>query len=364
MRLHRFNPEHEICLASGKANFTPPHAASRLRSGLGWIPALWADKGDIVIVDDVEYAVKASSRWRGKKSDVLFLTFADLKKMLRHVNLDTLQLGVEPWGWDLPVRQQLMRHGIPASKLPSLKRMETIRALAHRGVTIELLSRLTASLPGTVGERHLMERMDDVDVFLHERGSMVLKSPWSSSGRGVRYVSEQLEPTVRSWAEGVIARQGCLIVEPCYAREMDFALEFEMEKSEARFLGFSLFETHGTAYQGNWLATEEKKRERLSRYIDAHRLSLLIEEVSSACASLLRGSYKGPFGIDMMVVRTDEGVGHLIHPCIEMNLRRTMGHVALGLTPAPMEPEGVMYIAQGVNAELKIDIDRPFVKVY
>ena len=50
MRIHHFNPEHEICLASGRSNYTPPHAATRLRSGLGWMPALWAEKGDIVLV--------------------------------------------------------------------------------------------------------------------------------------------------------------------------------------------------------------------------------------------------------------------------------------------------------------------------
>ena len=32
----------------------------------------------------------------------------------------------------------------------------------------------------------------------------------------------------------------------------------------------------------------------------------------------------------MMVVRRDQGFA--LHPCVEVNLRRTMGHVALALT--------------------------------
>ena len=36
--------------------------------------------------------------------------------------------------------------------------------------------------------------------------------------------------------------------------------------------------------------------------------------------------YEGPFGIDMMIVK-----GGLLHPCVEINLRRTMGHVALSI---------------------------------
>jgi hypothetical protein len=34
--------------------------------------------------------------------------------------------------------------------------------------------------------------------------------------------------------------------------------------------------------------------------------------------------------VDMMIVVTDEGE-YLLHPCVEINLRRTMGHVALAL---------------------------------
>lgn len=41
----------------------------------------------------------------------------------------------------------------------------------------------------------------------------------------------------------------------------------------------------------------------------------------------LKGIYSGPFGIDMMVLN-----GGKIHPCVELNLRGTMGHVALDLT--------------------------------
>ena len=129
MRIHHFNPEHEICLASGRSNYTPPHAATRLRSGLGWMPALWAEKGDIVLVDDSDYAKKAAQRWRDALPEVHFLTFSELKSMLRHISMDTLQLSISPWGWDLPLRQQLLRSGVPASHLPTLKEMDAIRTL-------------------------------------------------------------------------------------------------------------------------------------------------------------------------------------------------------------------------------------------
>jgi hypothetical protein len=48
---------------------------------------------------------------------------------------------------------------------------------------------------------------------------------------------------------------------------------------------------------------------------------------------VFKGKYQGPFGIDMMVVSTADKDGFLLHPCVEINLRRTMGHVALAIPP-------------------------------
>ena len=61
MILHIFNPEHDLALASNLANFTAPHAGRQLRSDLGFLPALWAEEGDYVFVENVDQARKA---WR------------------------------------------------------------------------------------------------------------------------------------------------------------------------------------------------------------------------------------------------------------------------------------------------------------
>ena len=65
MTLHIFNPEHDIALASNLSNFTAPHAGRQLRADLGFLPALWAEEGDVVLVENVEY-------FRGKMLDAGF----------------------------------------------------------------------------------------------------------------------------------------------------------------------------------------------------------------------------------------------------------------------------------------------------
>ena len=62
MTLHIFNPEHDIALASNLSNFTAPHAGRQLRNDLGFLPALWAEDGDQILVEHEESAIKAYRR--------------------------------------------------------------------------------------------------------------------------------------------------------------------------------------------------------------------------------------------------------------------------------------------------------------
>ena len=78
-------------------------------------------------------------------------------------------------------------------------------------------------------------------------------------------------------------------------------------------------------------------------------------EILAAGDCLDLGDYRGPFGIDMMVVRSEECESVWLHPCVEINLRRTMGHVALALEPK-INMQKVMRIAyDGKHYQLMIE---------
>ena len=76
MKLHIFNPEHDIALASNLANFTAPHAGRQLRANLGFLPALWAADGDAVLVDDV---ASAERLWNVTDKKLKNVTIKQLK---------------------------------------------------------------------------------------------------------------------------------------------------------------------------------------------------------------------------------------------------------------------------------------------
>jgi hypothetical protein len=324
MVLHIFNPEHDIALAANLSNFTAPHAGRQLRHDLCCLPAVWAAPGDYVLVEDVEAARTAFSRLMHRSFD----GFIDKHALAR---LDIVR--VEPWGWDLALRSFLLRYGVKA--VPSEQEIAVIRDLSHRKTAVDLLTELKGD--GLTGASWLADSLERVGDLLRHHQHIVVKAPWSSSGRGIRFIDGEMDDYQRRWIVNVMARQGSVVVEPYYNKVKDFGMEFESDGlGQVRYLGLSLFHTQNGAYTGNILAQEEEKREIISRYLPPYLLDAIQIKICQRLGEQFKGKYRGPFGIDMMIVSNNvqwpmANGQCLLHPCVEINLRRTMGHVALEL---------------------------------
>ena len=234
-KLHIFNPEHDIALASNLTNFTAPHAGRQLRADLGFLPALWADEGDYVLVEDADYAALAYRRaTKGRKCRVEWVT----KSQLSSLPL----LSVSPWGWDAALRHQLLRYGVDASLLPSEQQVAEIRQLSHRQTAALLLPSLR--IDGTVGEAVFCQSVAAVEQQLSLHPRLVLKAPWSSSGRGLRFINGQLSEYHLGWLRNLLTSQGGVMAEPYYDKVKDFGMEFIADADGTiRYEGLSLFHT-------------------------------------------------------------------------------------------------------------------------
>ena len=331
MKLHIFNPEHDLALAANQSNYTAPHAGRQLRKDLAFIPALWADEGDLVLVDDIDDAYD-KVRLLGDLyiNKVEFITPLQLAEVFRK----TMEVdSVHPWGWDRAIVSQLKHLGCPEIMLPTPENLEQIRTLSGRRWAAAHLQQNVL----------YVDNVDDLQKAVSDKGQAVVKAPWSSSGRGVRYVSssktlEQAsfaqasscdDATLR-WAANVIKQQGGVTVEPYYNKVKDFGMEFEMKDGKVEYRGLSLFQTVKGAYTGNILATEEEKVDMLAHLVNPKELAAIRQHIVEVMTPTLRNIYHGPFGIDMMIC-SDGDQRPFVNPCIELNLRRTMGHVALSL---------------------------------
>ena len=120
-----------------------------------------------------------------------------------------------------------------------------------------------------------------------------------------------------------------------------------MKDGKALYRGLSLFDTIKNAYSGNVLCSEAEKVEMMKPLISEAQLAKSTA-YHRGNRPALKDIYSGPFGVDMMIctkgekdefceaVLNQEGedvnrTGLGVVPCIEINLRRTMGHVAIDL---------------------------------
>lgn len=220
MKLHVFNPEHDIALGNNLSRFTIPRAASQLRMGLGWIPALWADEGDAILVDDVDFAKKASRRFECFfRSEPHFVTENQLG--------DLPIAAVSPWGWDMALHKRLSLSGVSEDIMPSTDRIARIRDLSSRKHTAGLLRMLRKDFEDiTCGESVMAHSADEVYDILNSWGECVIKAPWSCSGRGVRYVTpEKIDANIPGWIANTIRQQGGVSVERKCRKVRDFGME-------------------------------------------------------------------------------------------------------------------------------------------
>lgn len=286
MKAHLFNPENDLALASGMANYTPSISVRRFKEALAQLPRWYADEDDIILTSS--------------SSDI---------------NPDAIPA---PWGWSADAVRQFKKAGINGP-FPDV---ESLRQLSHRRSALKLHHKLQkANLPYPLPP----EPQEITDVNTISSNQVFLKAPWSCSGRGVVDCSNIHVDRVMEIASGIVRRQGSVMVEPKLDKNQDFALLFETSAGKISFKGISSFFTSSTqtAYGGNFCAPQEEIREKLrTKYIDD-----TISAVGEALTDLIAPHYDGPIGVDMVTY----GPENLICPTIEINLRQTMGFVALKL---------------------------------
>ncbi len=338
MLLHIFNPEHDLALAADSKSFTAPHAGRELRADFSFIPAFWAEQGDLVLVDDIDLAKQRLLRTGGHIPPVEFITIDQLSASVDSL-ISNSHFGISPWGWDKSLKYELLsKCDALLPYLPDDDRLEAVRQLSSRQWTAAHLQKNVL----------YCKSIEEAEDRLKTRQEAVLKAPWSSSGRGIRFYQPGNKQQMQ-WVAHIVRCQGGIIIEPRYKRVKDFGMEFEaMDDGSISYCGLSLFDTVNGNYTGNILSTEEQKVKMMEQYISGDQLEAIRKRLVQRLQKAVKGVYAGPFGVDMMVYAKDKV--SLVHPeygindCVEINWRRTMGHVALSLSPVEQVLPRIMNI--------------------
>lgn len=323
--VYLFNPEHDLALAHGAHNYTAPPFARRFRHDLRLLPAWVAPAGSFVAVPD-DASIDEDKRWLSDHHlDVTPIHISQIA--------DLGPCRIHPWGWDATLRYQLQQVGVSPDYLPNDEQLDWIRCLSHR--------RTTRAVHQTLGEVFSpcpveLSTNEEVVAFMHQHPGCYLKMPWSGSGKGIyRVIDPNGDTHVLRWIDGALKRQGSLLCEVGLDRVQDFAIECECRDGQAALMGYSVFDSdfHSQFGTGRVAPMEELHEFLSGLYPD---LDPVIGQVLMTIEDLIAPHYDGYLGIDMMLYWDDNGKIAL-NPCVEVNLRMTMGMV----TAAMGSPHGL-----------------------
>lgn len=333
-RLHLFNPDNDLALASGAANFTAPKAAAALRQAGAALPLWYGEQGDSVL------AYGINRRWL----ETHYERFGETVSVYDHQSAS--RYVASPWGWSAASRRTFEREGFDAASLPTDSEIETWRQLSHRRTAAMLRDAIAERLDFEIAPAAVaVSDTADLRKLLGESQGLIIKSPWSSSGRGLLDTRRVSPDEVLRRCEGTISRQGCVMIEEAYEREADFALLFDCEDGKCDFVGYSVFKTDVSgSYTGNLLAPDDKLLEIIGRHYPAERIVRTAEALRSEIQSRIAGIYSGPLGVDMLIARRSDGP--LLDATVELNLRMTMGFVAHSLA--------ARYLSEGSEGEYSV----------
>ena len=339
MNLYYFNPDNEIAIAHGGKGYTPSANIARMARELGYLPAYLAGQEDCILVEEMPDARFLNERRELLGMSCRPVTLAEASKL--HFN------ALRPWGWSPRVCRML--EGIPVDEEGREPWTPDKRALYARATALSVLERTREhlELPENIFPR--MEESLEGVLARMRRHAVVIKSPWSSSGKGLLMIEPgEVGHKEKEWLSGVLQRQGYVMVERRLDRIIDFALEFWIENPAViRYLGLSRFFTSEKGeYRGNRLAHQSRIALEITQHIGEPLLEAVRSSVTRALLETLGAHYRGPLGVDMMLY-CDESGKFRVHPCVEINLRYNMGIIALSLSSRYLSPgsEGTFHLS-------------------
>ena len=300
MILHYFNPGYELSAKRQQAHYTPPKPVRQLRHDLATLPTYYAAEGEGVLVPaDLPIELRTEQMVSRAESDDRIV----------------------PWGAAPEVS------GIGYDP-------EVMCLLASRERSLELWKKLyEPSLFGPMtSPRRVLEENE-----VPKEGRWVAKLDFSSSGRGVFFPKSI--PELRE----MLRRHQELYLEPWLDRVADRGYEFVRHPDGGiEYVGVHLFTTGQGRYGASLVAPREVVLEQLRRQPTTPSQKEYVAHLLERLRGYDFHSYAGPFGIDTVVWRDGD---HLrLAPSVEINLRRTMGHVALELSRRYAEPSGQTYL--------------------
>ena len=337
--IHYFNPGHETAVLNASKYYHPPAHIAKMQADLAFLPAWYASEGDFVFMETSlpdDFILSCKPLYL-PVNPVTPADFADNREKFQHSSIDLWGISPQSVHFFENLNEQYnLSFAIPQWK-------EEFRFLGSRFASQKLL----AVLP----ERFLEMDQDIFPRFfsnieaieqqiVQSQDRLLVKSPYSSSGRGLLWLNPgKLAQSERQILSGMLKKQAQASIEKALDKRMDFSMQFEnTAEGETRFIGYSVFHTNAKgAYEKNCLEKQEHLENQITKWIDADLLLQTQTTLTGMIQEMYAPYYTGTMGIDMLVYQSADS--YRLHPCVEINMRKSMGYLAIRLTEKYLHPD-------------------------
>lgn len=321
-RILTFNPGHEMIPETiGRQPYTPPPIVRRMMHDLGLLPAWLTDNKDDLLFCPEDTCLLPESHPLKPRAQLLS----------RH---NKTEYPLSSYVWDMWGQSPVWRDSI-------IKQHPDLAVVSAPPYSQELYQRshrqeAALCLQSIGHERLAAHWFTSVEDFLEKQSQLfptatplLAKFPSTSSGRGLVWLTPTPTKKEINTLRKALLRTGTFSVEPVLDIRQDWAAEFYSDgKGKLYFIGLSRFDTnrHG-AYLGNRIASQRDLTQELIDTVGTAPYETAIRSLQQYLQKRFGSLYTGYIGVDMAVHMADDQPR--LHPCIEINVRYTMGVAAI-----------------------------------
>ncbi len=143
--------------------------------------------------------------------------------------------------------------------------------------------------------------LEDVREFVESHDGCFIKTPWSSSGRGIYHATAgKWTPELEQWCNGALKRQGSVLCEVAFDKVMDLAVEFFACGGKTSVRGFSIFSTDShSQYHSGIVASQDVLHQRVVELYP--QFNVVVEALTRVLDEMVAPHYSGWLGVDMLL---------------------------------------------------------------
>ncbi|MFC0878505.1 hypothetical protein ACE01N_18065 [Saccharicrinis sp. FJH2] len=328
--IYYFNPTAEMAVANGIFSYQPPALLQSFERDMASVMLYFAGKSDVVLIHQHPNE-SFLDKIRSIKPDLPeFMTMNQLIDSGR--KFDELV----PWGWS-PVVYKTLESVFPLLK-DNFKQSafytwdQQYKTYYSRMTSAKVLEQICNESTRGVGEFAMLKatqcfRTSDVQYLLSENGKLVIKAPFSSSGRGLQMLRKHhLNNSNIAWINSILEKQEFVMAENLHHKIADLSFHFKLKNNmEPEYLGTVYFDTNSNGqFSGCFL--DNHPENTINKITELFIENGGIKIMAAAIRKYFK-NYEGFLGVDAMII---EQSGHLLlHPCVEINPRFTMGLLTL-----------------------------------